>query len=154
MKHIILINKKCVLTFLLCSLLTVGLLTPPTFGGELSSKEILEMVEEQSFRASLMAVEAKATDDYYMAQQAFALATEAAGWVAEVSEIAHRMSNAELGRTAHDAASKIRVVIIHVQIAARQISDTNLDPEIIHAANFLVNSCELALRQFGGPAPR
>ena len=74
--------------------------------------EMLEMAEELSFKASEMAIEAKATSDYYMAQHAFALAVEAAGWVGEVSETARHIPDLDLAHAAKNVANKIREVIL------------------------------------------
>jgi len=151
MKSVICIFKKHVLTPLVCALLAIGLMEPPAFAGDMPAKELLAMAEELTLKASQMAVEAKATDDYYVAQHAFALATEAAGWVGEASAIAQKRSDPEFGLAVRNAANEIRGVIINAQIAARKIAATNPNPEVVHAANFLFNSCELALMQFGGP---
>ena len=151
MKSIICIFKKHVLAPLVCALLAIGLMEPPAFAGDMPAKELLAMAGELTLKASQMAVEAKVTDDYYVAQHAFALATEAAAWVGEASAIAQKRSDSELGKAVLKAANEIREVIIHAQLTAREIADTNPDPEVVHAANFLFKSCELALTQFGGP---
>ncbi len=128
--------------------MAAGLTVSPAFAGEMSPKVLLAMTEEQSSRASQMAVEAEVTEDYYTAQHAFSLASEAAGWVAELSAMAQQMPDSELGHAAHSVAGKIRDVIAHTQITAGKIAATHPDPEVVHAANCLYKSCEFALAQF------
>jgi hypothetical protein len=151
MKGIVRILNMQALKSVLCALVFASLLASPVFTQELPPMEMLEMAEELSFKASEMAIEAKATSDYYMAQHAFALAVEAAGWVGEVSETARQIPDLDLAHAAKNVANKIREVILRAQIAARNIAESNPDPDVVHAANFLFNSCNLALSQFGGP---
>jgi len=151
MESIICIHNKNTLKSIIFAALAVSFIAPPAFSEDMAPKALLAMAGELSLKAYQMAVEAKAIDDYYMAQHAFALATEAAGLVGEASAIIQKHSDAELEQAARNAAKEIRKVIIQAQIAARKISDTSLDPEVVHAANFLFNSCEFALMQFGGP---
>ncbi len=151
MKSIIRILKKYVLRPIVCALITVGLMASPVFAKDLLPKEMLSMAEELLSKASQMAVKAQATYDYYMAQHAFVLTLEAADWVGEATTMAQQMPDSELGSAANNATNKIRKVIIHAQTAAGKIAATNQDPEVVHAANFLFKSCELALMQFANP---
>lgn len=148
MKSAFFISNKNVLTSLVCTLLAIGLMESTVFSGDINPKELLAMAGDLSLKASQMALEAKASDDYYLAQHAFALATEAGSLVCEAAAIAQKSPDQKLGQAVRKAANEIREVIANAQIAARRIADTNPDPEVVHAANFLFKSCELALMQF------
>lgn len=135
----------CAGNFVFITWLAALFVASPTKAEGLPPDELLQMAEDVYDRASPMAIQARETKDYYQAQYAFALATEALPWVFEVMGMAQKTSNPKLANAARGAANKIRIAITHARDAALEIASHNVDPEVAHAVNFLLESCDTVL---------
>jgi len=131
--------------FIVITLLVFAFTALPAKAEDTPSDELLQMAEEVSERACRMAVEARETKDYYQAQHAFALASEALPWVFEVLAMAQKTSNPQLANAAQDAVYRIGNAISLARDAALEIAASTPDPEVAHAVNFLLESCEMVL---------
>ena len=125
----------------------IGFVAFPVQAESPSPEELLQMAEELSDKTFQMAIKAKETRDYYQAQHAFALASEAASWAFEVLGAAQEASNPELAQAAQDAVKRIRTAIGLARDAAREIAASNPEPDLAQAVNFLMETCDLLMRQ-------
>ena len=144
MKYVIHFQKYASI-FILITLSAVALMVLSAKAEDLPSDALLQMAEDVSERAHQMAIKAKETKDYYQAQHAFALATEALPWIFEVMGMAQKTSNPKLAHAARNAANKIIIAITQARDAALEVLSHNSDPEVAHAVNFLLESCDMIL---------
>ncbi len=150
MKHHFYVPKyRRMSTFVI--LLAGTVIASPAQAENTTLEDLIQMAEEVSERASQMAIKAKETNDYYQAQHAFALTSEAVCWVYEVFGVAQETSNLQLARAAQNAAEGIGAAIMLARSAAQEIAATDLDPDVAHAVNFLIDSCDLLLLQLPLP---
>jgi hypothetical protein len=116
-----------------------------------SPEELLQMAEDVSEKTSQMAMKARETRDYSQAQDAFALANEAASWIFEVLGTAQQTFNPRLEQAAHDAANGIRMAIGLACDAAQDISASDPCPDIDQAVDISKETCDFLMQQLNLP---
>jgi hypothetical protein len=107
-------------------------------------KEILARCETMAMEASEMAFNAQLTGDYSTAQLALNLANEASYLVAEVGGLARDTADAQLAWSAYNACHQVEAAMNNVARAARHMVSHSANPEIVHAADMLLDLCESA----------
>lgn len=107
-------------------------------------QEILARCETMTMEASEMAFNAQLTGDYSTAQLALNLADDASYLVAEVGGLARDTANAQLAWSAYNVCHQVKAAIDNVVRAARHMVSHSSNPEIVHAADVLLDLCESA----------
>ena len=107
-------------------------------------EEALAWCESLAIEASEMAFKAQVACDYPTAHQAFNLADDAAFLVAKVSRLAQDTANPQLAFSTYKVSNQVEAAIANVVRAAKHIASHNTNSDNVHAANFLLDYCELA----------
>jgi len=117
------------------SLLAITFLAVPVLAAEMTPAEQLAKAANLSTQASEMAIRAQETGDPALAQEALALANEAAGLIAGVASYATETGSAQLAQAAMDAAVNLMTAINQIIDTAQYLAQTGTDPGIINIAN-------------------
>jgi hypothetical protein len=107
-------------------------------------EDILARCETMAMEASEMAFNAQLTGDYSTAQLALNLANDAAYLVSEVGGLARDTGNAQLAWSAYNVCHQVEAAIDNVVRAAGHMVSHSSNPEIVHAADMLLDLCESA----------
>jgi hypothetical protein len=105
-------------------------------------EEILARCETMAMEASEMAFNAQLTGDYSTAQLALNLADEAAYLVAKVVALARDTADAQLAWSAYNVCHQVEAAINNVVRAAGHMVSHSSNPEIVHAADMLLDLCK------------
>jgi hypothetical protein len=109
-------------------------------------EETLAWCNSLALEASKMAFEAQVTCDYHTAHQALNLADEAAFLLSKVSTVAQDTADSQLALSAYNVSNVVEAAIANVVRSAKYIASHSQNPDEVHAANFLLDSCEVAQR--------
>ncbi len=129
---------RCLVFVLLCMCFMAW---PIQAAGE-TPEETLAWCESLALEASEMAFKAQATCDYPIADQALNLANDAAYLVAKVSRMAQETANPQLALSAYNVGNQVKAAIANVVRAANHIASHSPNSDVVHAVNFLLDSCE------------
>jgi len=94
-----------------------------------------------------MAREAQTTIDYPMANCALSSAEEAGYHLAKVIRLAHDTADQRLAWSAYRVSRQVEAAIAKIILACRDIAARSSDPDVVHAANYLLENCELVNKE-------
>ncbi len=144
MEHSIFCRRlKLIVAF--CGLLAFfSVAAPLSAFDEPKPEETLAWCQEMANQAYEMAIEAKVTGDYPIAQRALCLANEATFHVEKVGKISIETANPNLAYSAYNTCNQVKAAILEVSVAARHISGSSADADVVHASSVLLELCEVA----------
>ena len=112
-------------------------LITPVMAAELTPEQKIAKAVQLAADAQTKAAEALKTGNLALAQEAQAMADEAAGLISEVTALAADTGNTDLAQQAYNASVNLGTAINLVIEAADNIAATSTDPDTVAAANAL-----------------
>jgi len=130
--------------FFFGALLCATCVTSTPLAASETPQEMLGRCETMAMEASEMAFNTQLTGDYSTSQLALNLANEAAYLVSEVGGLARDTANAQLAWSAYNVCHQVEAAINNVVRAAGHMVSHSANPEIVHAADMLLDLCKSA----------